>query len=133
VTRVLVTGGRDYADRARVWSVLDHYHAERPFSVLIEGEATGLDTIAREWAESRGVPVLAFPADWGDMTAVPCVPRIRRDGVPYNAAAGGIRNRRMKLEGRPDIGLAFPGGKGTADMVAVLGEAPAVPVLRIPA
>lgn len=42
-----------------------------------------------------------FPADW------------ERNG----RAAGPIRNRQM-LDGKPDLVIAFPGGKGTADMVA---------------
>lgn len=117
MTRVLVCGGRDYADRARLFAVLDHYHAESGgFAVVIHGAAPGADSLADEWARLRGVPVEAYPAAWDDLSAVPCVPRRRRDGVPYNAAAGGIRNERMLREGRPDVVLVFPGGRGTEDM-----------------
>lgn len=114
--RVLVYGGRDYADRDRLFAVLDHYHAQRPFTVVIEGEADGADKLARAWAESRGVPVLPFPANWTDLETEPVVERLRHDGTLYNAAAGGVRNQRMLVEGKPDIGIEFPGGRGTADM-----------------
>jgi hypothetical protein len=35
----------------------------------------------------------------------------------YGKAAGPIRNKRMLTDFAPDIVVAFPGGKGTADMV----------------
>ena len=34
-----------------------------------------------------------------------------------------IRNRRMLEEGRPDLVIAFPGGKGTANMVRIALQA----------
>lgn len=98
--RVVVTGGRNYCDTARVFSVLDERHSRRPITVLIEGEAPGLDIRARVWAKRNGIAVEAYPAKW-DL---------------YGKAAGGIRNQQMIDEGRPDEGLAFPGGVGTADM-----------------
>lgn len=100
--RVLVCGGRDYADRTGLFMELDRLHAAWCFEVVIEGEARGADTLAREWAESRGLPVEKYPADWA------------RDG----RAAGPIRNRRMLVEGKPDMVIAFPGGRGTDNMLA---------------
>jgi len=44
--------------------------------------------------------------------------------------AGPLRNQRMIDEGRPDLVVAFPGGKGTADMVR-RAEAAGVKVLKI--
>jgi hypothetical protein len=115
--RVLVYGGRNYADAARLFHILDHYHAESGgFSAVIEGEASGVDKLARAWAESRGVPFDPYPADWDNLDAFPFVLRRRADGKIYNAAAGGIRNERMLVEGKPDVGIEFPGGTGTADM-----------------
>lgn len=42
-------------------------------------------------------------------------------------AAGPIRNQRMLDEGKPDLVVAFPGGRGTADMVR-RAKAAGVPV-----
>lgn len=98
--RVLVCGGRDYADHARVYQVLSHYHASNPFSVIIHGAARGADSLAGEWAEWAGVPVLPFPADW----------------KMFGRAAGSMRNAQMLSQGKPDVVIAFKGGKGTADM-----------------
>jgi hypothetical protein len=65
--RVLVFGGRDYRDRRRLYDVLDSLHARSPITVIIEGEMSGADRLAREWAESRGVDVDPYPADWDNI------------------------------------------------------------------
>lgn len=98
--RVLVCGGRDYTDRARVKAVLDKLRAERGIDALIHGGARGADALAAEWAAAAGVPAQVFLADWS------------RNG----RAAGPIRNAKMLIEGRPALVVAFPGGRGTADM-----------------
>lgn len=99
--RVLVCGGRTYYHQRYLYAVLDSLHAATPVSVVIAGGARGADTLAVEWAESRKVPSTTFYAIW------------RR-----GKAAGPIRNARMLAEGKPDLVVAFPGGRGTADMVA---------------
>lgn len=98
--RLVVTGGRDYAYTDRIFAALDELHSRMPVTLLIEGEARGLDIRAKGWAKRRGIAVLEFPANW----------------KLYENAAGGIRNQQMIDEGRPDYGAAFPGGVGTADM-----------------
>lgn len=95
---VMVTGGRDYADKERVDEVLDRCHAENPISLLIHGKAPGTDTLCKEWAWEHGVPEKPFKADW------------RR----FNKAAGPIRNQEM-VDFGPHCVIAFPGGTGTAD------------------
>lgn len=99
--RVLVCGGRDFTDQACVFRVLDHLHARRPFTLLIEGGATGADALARQWAADRGVPNKTFHAEWDR----------------HGRAAGPMRNTRMLAEGAPDLVVAFTGSRGTADMI----------------
>lgn len=111
--RILACGGRDYADRGKVWAALDAVHARRGVAVLIHGGARGADTLAAEWASDREVPAEAYPANW------------TRDGK----AAGPLRNRQMLAEGRPDGVVAFAGGRGTADMIAA-AEAAGVKVWK---
>lgn len=104
--RLLVTGGRDYADAAVVARVLDRAlltartRGER--LTLVHGGARGLDTLAGRWgvwriAEDCPVDVEHHPADWS---------RGKR--------AGHERNARMVAAGA-DACVAFPGGRGTAD------------------
>lgn len=115
--RLVVFGGRDFWNRKLLFATLDDVHKARPITCLIEGGASGTDRLARDWATARGVPFKTVEADWNNMDVKPCVPRKRRDGSLYNAAAGGIRNQLMIDQERPDAGLAFPGGSGTADMM----------------
>ncbi len=102
MTRVLVCGGRDYTDAARLEAVLDEIDAELGPLIIIEGEARGADQLAALWASHKGRECIPFPANWD------------RHGL----RAGPIRNQTMLDHGRPDIVVAFPGGRGTADMVA---------------
>jgi len=116
--RVVVTGGRDFRDTPKAFAALDALHARRPITLLIEGEADGLDSRARVWAKRRGVPLLPMPAPWDDVDHSAAVVRYRRDGTPYDVNAGPRRNQQMIDEGMPDFALVFAGGSGTADMRA---------------
>jgi hypothetical protein len=115
MTRILVCGGRDYTDRAAVCASLDSLHAEHRFSVLIANGAKGADTLAAEWASERGIPTEIFMAEWN---------RLGRK-------AGPIRNQRMLVEGKPDLVVAFPGGKGTVNMMARASAAGVRVILRL--
>ena len=105
--RVLVCGGRQFAARDFIFMTLDDLRRERGVVALMEGCARGADSIAGEWADARGVEHLTFPADWKAL----------------KRKAGPIRNQQMLDEGRPDLVVAFPGGKGTAHMSRIADEA----------
>jgi aspartokinase-like uncharacterized kinase len=113
--RVLVCGGRDFYDQAAVFSALDDLEAKHGELVVIQGGASGADLVARNWCfrhQSR-VRMINEPADW----------------KAHGRAAGPIRNSLMLTEHKPDLVLAFPGGRGTADMVRK-AEAAGVPVVK---
>ena len=110
--KVLVCGGRNYDDKATLYSKLDNLET-RP-TVIIHGAARGADSLAGQWAKDRGIPVDVFPADWDT----------------HGRSAGYIRNKQMLVEGKPDLVIAFEGGKGTENMVT-LAERAKVPVIRI--
>lgn len=109
---MLVCGGRDYADREHVFRVLDREHGGLPIDLLVHGGASGADALAAEWAAQAGVPAKAYPANW------------KAEG----RAAGPKRNQRMLDEARPELVIAFPGGRGTDDMVK-RAERAGVPVM----
>lgn len=113
--RVLVYGGRDYKGRDAVFAELDRVRAESGVDLIIEGGATGADQHGQSWARSRAIACLTIPADWK------AEPR----------AAGPLRNERMIEEGRPDVGLEFPGGAGTADMRRRL-QRHLIPIIECP-
>jgi hypothetical protein len=109
--RILVTGDREWTDRATIRLVLTPlYHADPATFVLISGAARGADTIAYQVAKRLGLPSernLRFPADWRK----------------FGSGAGPIRNRQMLAEGQPEQVLAFHAdlahSHGTRDMVLV--------------
>lgn len=94
--RVLVCGGRYYANADKVNAVLDELHP----SQVITGGATGADTLAANWARQTSTDLLVMRAEW----------------LLYGKRAGPERNARMLAVG-PNLVVAFPGGRGTADMV----------------
>lgn len=94
MTRVLVCGGRDYADESRVALEL-------------------VEVRAHLWSQENGIPEECFAADWSQ-----------------GKKAGPLRNARMLAEGKPDVVVAFPGGRGTEDMVA-RARAAGVPVREV--
>ena len=99
--RVLCCGGREFLDREMLAATLDRIHQERRFSLLIAGGARGADMMAEEWARTVGLPCTVYQADWAGL----------------GRKAGPIRNQQMLDEGQPELVVAFPGGRGTADMV----------------
>lgn len=118
--RVVVFGGRNYANPFFLNWLLDCIHAGTPITCVVQGEAPGADALGKAWANDHGIPTDDFPADWDNITRPGAVVRTRRDGKQYDAAAGGVRNQRMIDEGKPILGVGFPGGNGTADMAARL-------------
>lgn len=112
--RVLVCGGREYADWRTMSDVLWGIHHDTRIAEIIHGGARGADEMATRWATLADVPLSVIRADW------------QRHGT----AAGPIRNQEMLDRLRPDLVIAFPGGRGTADMVR-RAEAAGVEVRRI--
>jgi ABC-type Fe3+-hydroxamate transport system substrate-binding protein len=127
--RVLVCGGRDFTNRALVYSTLDaiankynlwatpdDYGNSLPLGLtIISGAARGADRIAADYAVVNWTGLKEFPADW----------------KRYGKSAGPIRNKQMLDEGKPDLVIAFPGGRGTANMVAQARRA-GIPVIEVP-
>jgi hypothetical protein len=96
MTRAIVCGGRHYKDRETLFAVLD----EVAPNVIAHGGATGADALAGEWAKERGISCTVYPANWS-----------------LGRSAGPRRNEQMLREFMPDVVVAFPGGRGTADMI----------------
>lgn len=105
--RVCVTGGRDFLDGIHVYESLDLFFdlvsGEKDFlnTILVSGGARGADSLAIDWAKDREVNYHVYPAKW----------------KTFGRSSGPLRNREM-IEAGIDHLIAFPGGPGTADMVA---------------
>lgn len=118
MSRVLVTGGRNFPHRDFVHETLDALHAEMQIELLIHGACpTGADLFAAQWAFRRQVKPDPHPAAWDDIDAPGAVIRLNRRGRPYNVLAGFQRNEAMLRLSCPTHAVAFRGNNGTADMV----------------
>lgn len=108
---MIVFGGRDYKNRAKLDACLNQFKEECfgdgvEFTVMTGG-ARGADTMALEWANENELDAIRVPARWKQL----------------KKAAGMERNRRMlelaiKLTGKRGrlVCIGFPGGIGTNAM-----------------
>lgn len=114
--KLLVFGGRDYANRDLLFSCLDSAVNHGGATEIICGydpsdkRYQGADQLAYEWAQEADFPCRCFPADW----------------KTHKRAAGPIRNSQMADDG-PDEGVCFPRadgtwGTGTLDMWSKLNR-----------
>ena len=112
--KVIVCGGRNYSDKAFLYSFMDVGLTIKGLHIIVGG-APGADSLAEQWARDRGVPFTTVKADWSK----------------YGKAAGPLRNRRMlEMLGYGDRVIAFPGGNGTANIVKIAKMAQ-IPVYEV--
>lgn len=106
-------GGRNFSDEFSFYTNLRNIVAKIRSDTgcraitIISGEARGADTMAKEFANTWDMPYIGYPADWNK----------------YGKLAGHIRNKQMLEEGKPDLVVAFPGGRGTANMIEISKKA----------
>jgi hypothetical protein len=110
--RVLICGGRDFDDYHSFWYSMNDISDKFDFDnkqpiTIIQGGAKGADAFARTYAIECGFELENYEANWSK----------------YGRSAGYIRNAQMLEEGKPDLVIAFPGGKGTAMMVKLAQKA----------
>jgi hypothetical protein len=116
---VLVCGGRNYLNDAEEITALNNLHAMHQISLMVIGGASGADDTAEKWAKNRRISRFIMEAQWGI----------------HDRSAGPIRNRQMLhfLRQQPGKKLvaAFPGNKGTEDMINISRKA-GIPVWLAP-
>jgi hypothetical protein len=110
MVKVCVCGGTGYNDYNKVESVLNKLAEEvgKDNLFIITGEAPGADKMGAFWAKYHLKPeqYKGFPANWDK----------------FGKAAGPIRNGEMVKYGFDKL-IAFPGNKGTANMIKQTKEA----------
>ena len=111
---VLVCGGRYYDNAVAVHGALANIDRVHGVNRIVTGGCGGADALGEEWAEMHDVSVSTYIPNW----------------VRHGKAAGPLRNQEMLEKEKPDLIIAFPGGKGTADMVR-RGRKAGVEVLEI--
>lgn len=109
--KILVCGGREFFDKELIYQSLDGLKSAQErlndkITHVIHGNARGVDAIAHGWAVIRYMQPVMVPALW----------------ELYGPKAGAIRNENM-LALKPDLVVAFPGGRGTAHMLRIAAKA----------
>ena len=99
-TLVAVTGGKEVADPAAVWSVLDRTHEKHSDIVLVHGGAPGIETVAAKWAQARSVDQVIVRPDW-----------------KAHGRAAPFRRNDALLDLLPKGVIAFPGSGVTGNLV----------------
>ena len=123
ISRVIVSGGRNFNDRDFIFKIItDLDQSIGPFSCIIHGAASGVDTEGMLWAQmmadsGRPITHAPFVADWNNTSHPDAIIKYNKASKPYDALAGFRRNQRMLDDARPDALISFPGGKGTKDML----------------
>lgn len=122
--RVVVAGSRGFSDYVTFSNTLmsllkglgwDPADPAKDFEI-VQGEAKGPDTMAREFAAQYGIPCKAFPAQWDNVELPNAVIKRNRFDRPYNAAAGHWRNGQMARYGT-HLALFWDGrSKGSENM-----------------
>lgn len=111
MTILFVCGGRDFNDKRLLESRLNTVHKKHSVTQLVAGGARGADTLAEKWAKDKEITHFIFPAPWKRFG--------KSAGIMRNALMVDYLQNRME-KGNKIIGIVFPGGKGTADMVTRL-------------
>ena len=120
--KVLVCGGRTFEGEGFLRYTLDTIHAIAGIDCIVHGDAgrfydypdsacvepgqlpgfwVGADKLAGQWAREHGITEKFYKPDWKQ----------------YGRKGGPIRNQQMLDIEKPDLVVAFPGGRGTVDMV----------------
>ncbi len=99
--RFLVCGGRDFDNAELVDRALSFLRNKHPDFTLVHGACRGADLLAAGWAKRNGITDEPHPADWS-----------------LGRKAGPLRNKAM-LESGIDGVIAFPGGRGTQNMLQI--------------
>jgi len=94
--KLIIAGGRDCTLTEAHFTWLDTLPN---VTEVVSGGARGADAGGEKWGTLRGLRVTTFPAQWG----------------LHGRAAGPLRNEQMAKYA--DALAAFPGGRGTSDMM----------------
>lgn len=99
--KIIIAGGRDFNDYElllnSVWPILKgNTNIE-----IVSGCASGADKLGEKFAESFGLPISKFPADWNK----------------HGRSAGPIRNKKMAEYANELIAFWDGKSKGTKNMI----------------
>lgn len=114
--KIAIVGSRDFSDYHLLLDTLLPY--QDAIQRIITGGATGADALAMRWSETvLGREAEVVYPDWYDLTASDVIVKYNRNGTPYNALAGLVRNKQIVAQA--DRIIAFWNGesRGTQHVI----------------
>lgn len=100
--RVIIAGGRDFADYDMLSRVMDQLLKNVTSDIMVVcGMARGADTLGERYAIERGYQVSYYPAEWDK----------------YGKSAGYIRNEKMAQNADALVAFWDGNSRGTKSMI----------------
>jgi putative cell wall-binding protein len=99
--KVIIAGGRDFADYELLKQTLDLFLKDKIDVAIVSGAAKGADKLGEKYAKERNIPILSYPANWDK----------------YGKSAGYIRNKEMAINADALVAFWDQTSKGTKDMI----------------
>lgn len=99
--KVIVAGSRNFTDYSYVVACIKE--SRYNISELVCGEAQGVDSLAKKWATTYGLPIKSFPARWDK----------------YGKSAGPRRNQQMADYADALIAIWDLKSPGTRNMISL--------------
>jgi len=106
--KLAVIGSRSFTDKERLYKILDKNIDK--ISVIVSGGAKGADTLAHNWCEERGVPIIIFYPRWHKL-----------DGT-FDRGAGFRRNRLIIKQADKVLAMWDGVSKGTLNSIEIAKE-----------
>jgi len=100
--KTIIAGGRELTEEGLVEETIED-RVPWEITEVVEGGQTGVDTLARKWAQREDIPVHTFEADWDK----------------HDDAAGPIRNEEMAKYAEALVAIRDGPSVGTENMIAI--------------
>lgn len=104
--KTIIAGSRSISSYALVHRAIEASGIADQITEVFSGHAAGVDITGEKWANSKGIPVRVFPADWST----------------YGRGAGPMRNVEMAMAANALIAIWDGRSTGTKHMIKVATE-----------
>jgi len=120
MNKIIIAGGRDFSDYNKLDLEVKKFILENKIQLpisIVSGTCDGADKLGEVFAKKYNFDIIEMSADWDNLDHPICVKKYRKDGTPYNAAAGHIRNEEMAKIATHCICFWDKKSKGTKNMI----------------
>lgn len=114
--KLAIIGSRDFDNYSLLKETISKYLNISKIEEIISGGASGADSLGAKFARENNIKLTEFPAQWYDLSLLPCKIKKDKNGKEYNVLAG--FNRNTDIVNAAEFILAFSNGSnGTEDSI----------------